>query len=383
MSTNPIPVLGFVGPSGSGKTTLLRRLIPALSARGLRLGYLKHAHHRFDLDVPGKDSYEIRAAGAEQTLLASRERWALQVENRTKGSDPDLWQMLDRFEGDRLDLVLVEGFKHAAYSKIEVHRAAVGEAPLYPQDPDIIAVVSDLGLDTKGDGAGDGGADGEGRPPRLPLDDPQRVADFIIARLEGQGFRTLEPRSEPRSEPGSELVRYYQWLRRYGYNDSHSGNASVREGDWFYVTPTGASADDLTPEQLVPCPMEGDCPPGASLDAPLHRAVYLAQPEARALLHSHGAYSVGVSFGGQDFQPVDFEGRYYFERVPVISIDYERYVVEAPARVAEALARRRIAIVRGHGVYAWGETLDRAYKWTCSLELSAKTYVIARQAAAL
>jgi len=371
----PIPVLGFVGPSDSGKTTLLRRLIPILSARGLRLGYLKHAHHRFDLDVPGKDSYEIRAAGAEQTLLASRERWALQVENRTKGSDPDLWQMLDRFEGDRLDLVLVEGFKHAAYPKIEVLRAAVGEAPLYPQDPDIIAVASDLDLDTRGDGDREGGEDKEGRPPRLSLDDAEGIADFILTRLEGQGFRGAEPRSE--------LVRYYQWLRRYGYNDSHSGNASVRDGDWYYVTPTGASADDLTPEQLLRCPMEGACPPGASLDAPLHRAVYLAQPEARALLHSHGAYSVGVSFGGQDFQPVDFEGRYYFERVPVISIDYDRYLAEAADKVAQALVHSPIAMVRGHGVYAWGETLDRAYKWTCSLELSAKTYVIARQAAAL
>ena len=365
MSTTPVPIIGFVGPSGSGKTTLLRRLVPILIDRGLRLGYLKHAHHRFDLDRPGKDSYEIRAAGADQTLLASTQRWALQVENRTKGSDPDLWEMLERLEGERLDLVLVEGFKHAAYPKIEVHRSAVGEPPLYPHDPDIIAVASDLELDP--------GA--EGRPSWLPLDDPRRIADFILERLPGQGLRTPDPRVE--------LVRYYRWLRRYGYNDSHSGNASVRVGDWFYVTPTGASADRLTPDQLIRCPIEGDCPPGASLDAPLHRAVYRAQPEARALLHSHGAYSVGVSLGGQDFEPIDFEGHYYFQRVPVISIDYDRYVAEAPARVAEVLARHPIAMVRGHGVYAQAETLDRAYKWTCSLELSAKTYVIARQAAAM
>lgn len=367
MHPAPIPILGVVGPSGSGKTTLLRRLIPILAERGLRLGYLKHAHHRFDLDVPGKDSYEIRAAGAAQTLLASRERWALQVENRIKGSDPDLWQMLERFELDRLDLVLVEGFKHAAYPKIEVHRATVGEPPLYPNDPEIIAVAGDQASAPEGEGA-------EG-PLALPLDDAPRIAAFILERLESGALRVADPRAE--------LVRYYQWLRRYGYNDSHSGNASVRMGDSFYVTPTGASADRLTPEQLVRCPIDGDCPPGASLDAPLHRAVYQAQPEARALLHSHGAYSVGVSLGGQDFQPVDFEGRYYFDRVPVITIDYERYVEEAPTKVAEALALNPIAMVRGHGVYAWGETLDRAYKWTCSLELSAKTYVIARQAAAL
>ena len=138
-----LPVLGFVAPSGSGKTTLLRRLVAALQARGLRVGYLKHAHHTFDLDHPGKDSYEIRAAGAAQTLLASRERWALQVENDRKGEDPDLEAMLARFERDRLDLVLVEGFKHARYPKIEVYRAVLGQAPLYPGDPEIIALATD------------------------------------------------------------------------------------------------------------------------------------------------------------------------------------------------------------------------------------------------
>jgi L-fuculose-phosphate aldolase len=178
-------------------------------------------------------------------------------------------------------------------------------------------------------------------------------------------------------------VRYYQLLRRYGYNDGHSGNASTRVGDSFYVTPTGASADLLRPRDLIRCPLDGAIPAGASLDAPLHRAVYLAQPEARAILHSHGAYSVGVSFAGEDFRPADFEGQYYFESVPVISIDYGRYVEESPTRVAQALSASTIAIVRGHGVYAWGKTLDLAYKWTGSLELSAKTYVIARQAAAL
>ena len=138
-----LPVVGFVAPSGSGKTTLLRRLVAALHARGQRVGYLKHAHHRFDLDRPGKDSYELRAAGAAQTLLASRERWALQVENTQKGTDPDLESMLARFERERLDLVLVEGFKHAHYRKIEVYRAALGQPPLYPNDPEIIALVTD------------------------------------------------------------------------------------------------------------------------------------------------------------------------------------------------------------------------------------------------
>ena len=363
MSKKTIPALGFVAPSGSGKTTLLRKLVPALRERGLRVGYLKHAHHSFDLDVPGKDSYEVRGAGADQTLLASTERWALQVENGVKGSDPDLHAMLERFDGDALDLVLVEGFKHAAFPKIEILRTLMGQAPLYPDDPYIIAVATDSQLS------------GDQHPPALPLEDPKAIAEFVLDRLRDPAFSAEDPRAE--------LVRYYRWLRRYGYNDSHSGNASIRVGDWFYVTPTGASADALTPEKLIRCPIDGDCPPGASLDAPLHRAVYRTQPAARAMLHSHGAYSVGVSFGGQDFHPADFEGRYYFETVPVLSIDYDRYVDEAPAKVAEALANYPVAIVRGHGVYAWGETLDRAYKWTGSLELSAKTYVIARQAAAI
>ena len=122
---------------------------------------------------------------------------------------------------------------------------------------------------------------------------------------------------------------------------------------------------------------------GASLDAPLHQLVYRQQPRAAGVLHSHGPYSVAMSFAGEDFRPIDFEGQYYFARVPVISISFEEYVEKAPEAVAAALADDPIAMVRGHGVYAWGETLNRAYKWTCSLELSAKTYVIARQAAAL
>ncbi|HYN78768.1 MAG TPA: molybdopterin-guanine dinucleotide biosynthesis protein B [Lamprocystis sp. (in: g-proteobacteria)] len=175
MRADTLPVIGFVGPSGSGKTTLLRQLIPILKVQGLRIGYLKHAHHRFDLDRPGKDSFEVRAAGAEQTLLASSQRWALQVENQVQEVDPDLDEMLARFESDRLDLILAEGFKYAAYPKIEVYRAAVGEPPLYPEDPAIIAVVTDTTL-----------AGGE-HPPVLPLDDPRVVAAFILTRLADHG----------------------------------------------------------------------------------------------------------------------------------------------------------------------------------------------------
>jgi molybdopterin-guanine dinucleotide biosynthesis adapter protein len=168
-----VPVIGFVAPSGSGKTTLLCRVLPLLAARGLRIGYLKHAHHGFDLDRPGKDSYALRAAGARATLLASSKRWALQVENPVGGTDPDLAESLQRLPTGELDLVLVEGFKYAAYPKIEVYRAALGALPLYPRDADIIAVATDAPLPA-----------GE-HPRRLPLDAPEAVADFILQRLAG------------------------------------------------------------------------------------------------------------------------------------------------------------------------------------------------------
>lgn len=180
-----------------------------------------------------------------------------------------------------------------------------------------------------------------------------------------------------------DLVQFYRWLREYGYNDSHSGNASVREGDFLWVTPTGAFAERLKPHDLIACPLEGEIPAGASLDAALHRAVYQANPQVNALLHSHGAYTVAATLDGEDYLPPDFEGRYYFERVPVLDIPYGDYWQEAPRRVPEALRGSPIVVVRGHGVYAAGETLERAYKWTCSLELSAKTAVIARQAGTL
>lgn len=355
-----LPVIGFVAPSGSGKTRLLRQLVPVLKGRGLRIGYLKHAHHSFDLDVPGKDSYEVRAAGAEQTLLASRTRWALQSEQADGRADPALQEMLGRFEADRLDLILVEGFKHAAYPKIEVYRPALGQPPLYPQDPDIIAVVTD------------GDLPGADHPPVLPAEDMEAIADFVQQRMAVE--------SPDHQAAKIELVRYYRWLRRYGYNDSHSGNASVRRGETFWITPTGACADTLEPDDLVACPLDGPDPAGASLDALLHRRVYRKRPQATAVLHSHGPYSVALSFTGRDFRPIDFEGQYHFDAIPVLSIPYQDYVQQAPEAVANALARHRIAMARGHGVYAWGETLNLAYKWTCSLELSAKTYIIAGQA---
>ncbi|MEF8833873.1 MAG: class II aldolase/adducin family protein [Halofilum sp. (in: g-proteobacteria)] len=182
------------------------------------------------------------------------------------------------------------------------------------------------------------------------------------------------------ADPRVELIDYYRLLRRYGYNDSHSGNGSVRLDDTAWVTPTGACGDTLTADALVGCPLDAPPPAGASLDAALHMAVYHARPEARAVLHSHGPHAIALSLAGEDFVPVDFEGAAYFPRVPVLDIAYADYVSRSPVAVAAALAEHAVAIVRGHGVYAWGETLDRAYKWNCSLEASARIAWLARVA---
>ena len=177
-----------------------------------------------------------------------------------------------------------------------------------------------------------------------------------------------------------DLVRHYHWLRQYGLNDSHSGNASVRQGDGFWITPTGCCADLLSCGDLVECALEGALGPGASMDAPLHRAVYRANPQAQALLHSHGPYSVAMTMDNEEFVPADFEGQLYFNRVPVLTIPYDQYLSRSPEMVADILANVPIVVVRGHGVYACADHLNLAYKWTCSLELSAKTAFIAQQA---
>jgi L-fuculose-phosphate aldolase len=184
----------------------------------------------------------------------------------------------------------------------------------------------------------------------------------------------------PGVDKRTDLVRHYRWLRQYGLNDSHSGNASVRDGPTVWVTPTGACADLLAEDDLIAC-RPGDPPGGgASLDAPLHLAVYRRTPGHGAVLHSHGPYTVAMTLDGRDYTPPDFEAAYYFGRVPVIHIPYERYLEDAPRLVAEALAASKVTVVRGHGVYAAAATLNLAYKWSCSLELSAKTAYLARTA---
>src|ERR1700712_568266 len=137
-------VIGLAGWSGAGKTTLVRRLIPALIARGLRVSTLKHAHHSFDIDQPGKDSWEHRQAGAHEVLVASSARWALMHELRDE-TEPGLATLLTRM--CPVDLVLVEGFKRENHPKIEIFRTANAKPPLHPGDPSIIAVAADAAFE--------------------------------------------------------------------------------------------------------------------------------------------------------------------------------------------------------------------------------------------
>ena len=159
-------VFGIAGWSGSGKTTLLRALIPTLIGRGLTVSTIKHAHHSFDIDQPGKDSFEHRAAGAHEVMISSANRWALMHE--LKGApEPPLAELTARMSP--VDLLLVEGFKWEPHDKLEVHRPSVGKPLLQPDDPHIVAVASDtrlVGLAV----------------PVLEINDVRGIADFIVAR---------------------------------------------------------------------------------------------------------------------------------------------------------------------------------------------------------
>jgi molybdopterin-guanine dinucleotide biosynthesis adapter protein len=169
---NRVRVIGFVGSSGSGKTTLIEQVIPLLRAGGVRVGVIKHAHHGFDMDRPGKDSYRARAAGAAQVLVASRQRWVLMGEVPEPATDPDFRAMLGLFDADRVDLIIAEGFSGEAYPKIEVYRPGHEQPPrCWPHDPHIIAVASDIPQDTL--------------PPVtwLDLNRPDQVVRYLMARL--------------------------------------------------------------------------------------------------------------------------------------------------------------------------------------------------------
>jgi molybdopterin-guanine dinucleotide biosynthesis adapter protein len=182
-------VIGLAGWSGAGKTTLLDRLIPALIARGLVVSTLKHAHHNFDIDRPGSDSWQFREAGVNEVLVASAGLWALMRELRDE-DEPALPELLARM--DQVDLVLIEGFKRENHPKIEIHRQANGKPPLYPDDPTIVAVAADVvipGLTL----------------PLYHLDDVQSIADVVQAQ----------------AKPIDEV----EWLQRAGDRGRSGGTA--------------------------------------------------------------------------------------------------------------------------------------------------------------
>jgi molybdopterin-guanine dinucleotide biosynthesis protein B len=160
-------MLGFIGSSGSGKTTLMTQVLSLLRARGLRVSALKHAHHGFDIDRPGKDSFKFREAGAEEVMLVADGRWVLLHEAGAE-DDLSLTALVGRMAP--VDLVLVEGFKLASIPKLEVYRPSLGKAPFFARDPSILAVVSDEDVEA-------------GARVVLPLNAPEAVVEFILAHV--------------------------------------------------------------------------------------------------------------------------------------------------------------------------------------------------------
>ena len=157
-------ILGLAGWSGSGKTTLVTKLIPCLLARGVKVSTLKHAHHGFDLDQPGKDSFMHRAAGATEVIISSAKRWAILHELREEAE----WDLRDLVaKMSPVDLVLVEGYKRDSFPKIEVHRAANGKPLIHPDDPHVVVIASDIPLP-------------QANVPVVDLDDIEAIADVVL-----------------------------------------------------------------------------------------------------------------------------------------------------------------------------------------------------------
>ncbi|MGG6329862.1 bifunctional molybdopterin-guanine dinucleotide biosynthesis adaptor protein MobB/molybdopterin molybdotransferase MoeA [Vibrio cholerae] len=172
-----LPLLGFAAYSGTGKTTLLEALLPKLTTAGLRIGLLKHAHHDFDVDKPGKDSYRLRKAGASQMLIASRNRHALMTE--TPDAEAEFDYLLTRFDAEKLDMILVEGCKNIAFPKIELHRAEVGKPWFYPHDENIIAIAADETVETD--------------LPQMHINDLDAIADFVLDYVNKWRAQQIQP----------------------------------------------------------------------------------------------------------------------------------------------------------------------------------------------
>ena len=162
------PIIGFCAHSGTGKTTLLKQIIPILKDKGFKLGIVKHAHHNFDTDQPGKDSYELRKAGAKNMLVSSSRRWALINEHLSENEEATLDELVDIITRQSLDIVLVEGFKRETFAKIELHRRGLDHPYMYSRDSHVVALATD-----------------EDPPsditiPILDINDPEQIANFVI-----------------------------------------------------------------------------------------------------------------------------------------------------------------------------------------------------------
>ncbi|MBL4783748.1 MAG: class II aldolase/adducin family protein [Porticoccaceae bacterium] len=177
-----------------------------------------------------------------------------------------------------------------------------------------------------------------------------------------------------------QLVFYYRLLRQHALNDSHSGNGSVRMGEHFVVTKTGACADTIHTDELIHCALNDAPAKGASLDASIHQSIYQAHDKSHAVLHAHNPYTIALTLHAKTFKPVDFEGKLYFGELQVIECEENNYLEVMPNRISECLRHQPIAIVQSHGVYVAAENLELAYKWLCSVEQSAKIKWLANQA---
>ena len=169
------PVLGFAAYSGTGKTTLLVKLLPLMKLQGLRVAMIKQTHHDFEIDKPGKDSFELRKAGADQVLLSSGNRSAL-ITEYVELDAPDLPGLINMLDLENIDLIMVEGFRHLAFAKIELHRPSIGKDLIFPEDSSVIAVASDERLQTAA-------------LPLLDINEPEEVAGFINRWLDQQAMK--------------------------------------------------------------------------------------------------------------------------------------------------------------------------------------------------
>lgn len=182
------PVLGFAAYSGTGKTSLLVKLLPLMKLQGLRVAMIKQSHHDIEVDTPGKDSFELRKAGADQVLLACEQRYAVMAELESElGGELDLGFLISKLDLENIDLIVVEGFRHLPIAKIELHRPSMGRPLIYPEDDSVIAVASDAPLQT-------------GELPLLNINIAEEVAGFINRWLDAEPVASSVDGSDNRSD---------------------------------------------------------------------------------------------------------------------------------------------------------------------------------------